>query len=86
MPLRLFFYINEILREYIKNLNKVDKKNKKGFNVPAVVPIVLYNATREWTVPRYFKDIVKNNELFGENIINFKYAHMKKARSATKII
>ena len=73
MPLRLFFYINEILREYIKNLNKEDKKNKKGFNVPAVVPIVLYNATSEWTVTKYFKDIVKNNELFGENIINFKY-------------
>jgi len=39
MPLRLFFYINEILREYIKNLEKADKKNKKGFNVPAVIRI-----------------------------------------------
>jgi len=73
MPLRLFFYINEILREYIKNLEKEDKKNKKGFNVPAVIPIVLYNAIREWNAPRYFKDIVRNNELFGENIVNFKY-------------
>jgi hypothetical protein len=53
MPLRLFFYINEILREYIKNLNEEDKKNRKGFNVPAVVPIVLYNATRKWNAPRY---------------------------------
>ena len=73
MPLRLLFYINEIYREYTKNLNNKDKKNKKGFNVPAVIPIVLYNATRKWNVPRYFKDIVKNNELFGENIVNFKY-------------
>lgn len=73
MPLRLLFYINEILREYIKNLNKEDKKNKKGFNIVAVVPIVLYNAARKWNAPRYFKDIVKNNELFAENIINFKY-------------
>jgi len=73
MPLRLLFYINEIYIEYTKNLNNKDKKNKKGFNVPAVVPIVLYNATRKWNVPRYFKDIVKNNELFGENIVNFKY-------------
>ena len=73
MPLRLFFYINEILREYIKNLNKEDKKNKKGFNVPAVIPIVLYNATREWNAPRYFKDIVNKSELFGDNIVNFKY-------------
>lgn len=73
MPLRLFFYINEILREYVKNLSKEDKKNKKGFNIPAVVPIVLYNATRKWNAPRYFKDIVRNNELFDENIVNFKY-------------
>ena len=73
MPLRLFFYINEILSEYVKNLNKEDKKNNKGFKIPAVVPIVLYNATREWTVPRYFKDIVNMGELFGDNIVNFKY-------------
>lgn len=65
MPLRLFFYINEILREYIKN--------RKGFKVPAIVPIVLYNATRKWNAPRYFKDIVNQNELFGDNIVNFKY-------------
>ena len=73
MPLRLFFYINEILREYIKNSEKEDKKNKKGFNVPAVIPIVLYNATRKWNAPRYFKDIVNKSELFGENIVNIKY-------------
>ena len=73
MPLRLFFYINEILREHIKNLEKEDKKNKIGFNVPAVIPIVLYNATRKWNAPRYFKDIVNKSELFGENIVNFKY-------------
>jgi hypothetical protein len=73
MPLRLFFYINEILREHIKNLKESDKKNKKGLNVPAVIPIVLYNASRKWNAPRYFKDIVNQNELFGENIVNFKY-------------
>ncbi|EKQ58022.1 MAG: Putative transposase, YhgA [Clostridium sp. Maddingley MBC34-26] len=73
MPLRLLFYINEILREHIKNLNNEKKKNKKGFNIPAVIPIVLYNATKKWNAPIYFKDIVKSNELFGENIINFKY-------------
>ncbi|NOV60350.1 Rpn family recombination-promoting nuclease/putative transposase [Clostridium beijerinckii] len=74
MPLRLFFYINEILREYTKNLTEEDKKNRKGFRVPAVIPIVLYNAIRKWNVPLYFKDIVNKNELFGENIVNFKYS------------
>ncbi|EKQ58030.1 MULTISPECIES: Rpn family recombination-promoting nuclease/putative transposase [unclassified Clostridium] len=73
MPLRLFFYINEILREYTKNLTEEAKKNRKGFRVPAVVPIVLYNATRKWNAPRCFKDIVNQNELFGDNVVNFKY-------------
>ncbi|OOM14533.1 Rpn family recombination-promoting nuclease/putative transposase [Clostridium saccharobutylicum] len=73
MPLRLLFYINEILREYIKNSGVEQRKNKKEFKVPAVVPIVLYNATRKWNAPRYFKDIVNQNELFGDNIVNFKY-------------
>ena len=36
MPLRLFFYINEILREYIKNLEKEDKKNKTGLTIDQV--------------------------------------------------
>ncbi|WP_459478019.1 Rpn family recombination-promoting nuclease/putative transposase [Clostridium saccharoperbutylacetonicum] len=86
MPLRLLFYINEIFREHIKNLSVEDRKNKKGFKVPAIVPIVLYNSIRAWNAPKYFKDIVNNSELFGDNIVNFRYAHMKKARSATKII
>jgi hypothetical protein len=32
-----------------------------------------YNATRKWNAPRYFKDIVNENELFRDNIVNFKY-------------
>ena len=35
MPIRLLFYICEILREYCKN--------DKNIKIPAVVPIVLYN-------------------------------------------
>ncbi|OPJ59669.1 Rpn family recombination-promoting nuclease/putative transposase [Clostridium chromiireducens] len=73
MPLRLFFYINEVLREYIKNLKEENKKNRKGFKIPAVVPIVLYNSIRRWNSPRFFKDIVSNSELFGDDIVNFKY-------------
>ncbi|MPQ43234.1 Rpn family recombination-promoting nuclease/putative transposase [Clostridium tarantellae] len=71
MPLRLLFYICEILREYYKNKNP--KFYDKNFKVPAVIPIVLYNGKYPWTVPRNFKNIVFNKELFGENLINFKY-------------
>jgi hypothetical protein len=54
-------------------LTEQNRKNRKGFKIPAVVPIVLYNALRKWNAPIYFRDIVNNNELFGENIVNFKY-------------
>ena len=41
MPLRLFFYISEILRKYSKNDNQ--KSYDKNITIPAVIPIVLYN-------------------------------------------
>ena len=50
-----------------ENLVLVDKE----YIIPAVIPIVLYNATREWNAPRYFKDIVNKSELLGDNIVNF---------------
>ena len=39
MPLRLFFYISEILREYAKNAKH--KAYDKNIKIPAIVPLVL---------------------------------------------
>jgi len=72
MPLRLFFYISEILREYAKNDNQ--KSNDKNIKIPAVIPIVLYNGKKEWDVPQRFRDIIDGNEIFGDSIIDFKYS------------
>ena len=71
MPLRLFFYISEILREYAKNAEH--KPYDKGIKIPAVVPLVLYNGKAVWDVPTRFRDIVESEELFGDNIIDFRY-------------
>jgi hypothetical protein len=71
MPLRLFFYINEILREYAKNADH--KPYDKDIRIPAIVPIVLYNGKTPWDVPTRFKDIINNSDLFGDGIIDFKY-------------
>ena len=71
MPLRLFFYISEILREYAKNAEH--KAYDKTIKIPAVVPLVLYNGKAAWDVPTRFRDIVENEELFGDNILDFKY-------------
>lgn len=72
MPIRLLFYITSCLREEVKNTPKNKLKQKK-FKLPAVVPLVLYNGKQKWTTPTEFKEKVNKSELFGENIINFKY-------------
>ncbi|WP_196007999.1 Rpn family recombination-promoting nuclease/putative transposase [Clostridium tyrobutyricum] len=72
MPMRLLFYIVELWRERLKNTAKKDIRSK-NFKLPAVVPMVLYNGKNKWTASRNFKDILGSNELFGENIIDFRY-------------
>ncbi|WP_147564376.1 Rpn family recombination-promoting nuclease/putative transposase [Clostridium tyrobutyricum] len=72
MPMRLLFYIVELWRERLKNTAKKDIRNK-NFKLPSVVPMVLYNGKNKWTASRNFKDILNSNELFGENVIDFRY-------------
>ncbi|MGL5084565.1 MAG: Rpn family recombination-promoting nuclease/putative transposase [Clostridium sp.] len=71
MPIRLLFYICEILRDYSKN--EKHTKYDKNLKVPAVVPIVLYNGKKPWDVEKEFRKITFNEDLFGDNIINFNY-------------
>ena len=71
MPLRLLFYMTEILREYSKNANH--KKYDKTLKIPAIIPIVLYNGEKVWDVPREFRQIIYNDKLFGNGLINFTY-------------
>ena len=71
MPLRLLFYICEILREYA--VNAKHKRYDKNIKIPAIVPVVLYNGEEKWDVPTEFRKMIYNEELFGDNILNFKY-------------
>lgn len=71
MPLRLLFYMCEILRDNAKNARH--KRHDKKLKVPAVVPIVLYNGEQVWDVPVEFRDIIYNDNLFGNGLLNFKY-------------
>ena len=71
MPIRLLFYMCEILREHAVNANH--KKYDKNIKIPAVIPIVLYNGEEIWNVPREFRKMIYNEELFGNNILNFTY-------------
>jgi predicted transposase/invertase (TIGR01784 family) len=71
MPYRLLLYMVEIWRAIIKDVGK--KGGRKEYKLPAIIPCVLYNGRDNWTVCRSFKETLEANELFGENILDFKY-------------
>lgn len=60
MPLRLLFYMCEILREFSKNENH--NKSDRNIKVPAVIPIVLYNGKDIWDVPTELRSMFYNEE------------------------
>ncbi|QSZ27757.1 Rpn family recombination-promoting nuclease/putative transposase [Aceticella autotrophica] len=72
MPYRLLLYIIEVWREILKD-SSLKQQKRKGYKLPAVVPIVLYNGANNWTASLNFKETIDSYELFGENIIDFKY-------------
>lgn len=71
MPLRLLFYMVEILREFSKNENH--DKDDRNIKIPAVIPIVLYNGKQVWDVPSEFRKMFYNEEKFHSGVLNFTY-------------
>lgn len=71
MPLRLLQYMCQILNQYSANIDY--KKYNKDIKLPAIIPIVLYNGQQVWDVPKQFRKMIYNEELFGNNILNFEY-------------
>ncbi len=72
MPIRLLYYMTEIWRDILKNVD--DKERKKGnFRLPAIIPLILYNGEKQWTACRHFKEILDGYELFKDHILDFNY-------------
>ncbi|MCL2054473.1 MAG: Rpn family recombination-promoting nuclease/putative transposase [Oscillospiraceae bacterium] len=72
MPFRLLRYMVELLNDVFKNTDESERE-RKGFKLPAVVPIILYNGEDNWTAVRSYKEYTDNYSIFGDNIINFNY-------------
>jgi predicted transposase/invertase (TIGR01784 family) len=72
MPFRLLRYMMELLN-YIFKKTKENIRERKDFRLPAIVPIILYNGEDNWTAVRTFREYTENYEIFGDNIINFRY-------------
>ncbi|WPX08790.1 Rpn family recombination-promoting nuclease/putative transposase [Anaerocellum danielii] len=65
MPLRFLFYITDIYRDYIKDFDKAQIK-RKGFKLPAVVPIVFYDGEDSWTAARTLREKILGFDEFGK--------------------
>jgi len=72
MPFRLLVYMVALLNRIFTDTPEKERK-RKGFRLPAIVPIVLYNSPGSWTAVRSFKEYTKDYGIFGDNIINFSY-------------
>jgi len=72
MPFRLLIYITELLRAEFENAGK-EERERAGYRLPAVVPMVLYNGADRWTAVRRFREYLDGYEMFGGNVIDFEY-------------
>lgn len=72
MPYRLLLYQVEIWRYLLDNKSK-GLENRKTFQLPPIVPIVLYNGSAEWTASRQFRQLLSNEKLFSSELLNFEY-------------
>ena len=72
MPIRLLLYMIEIWRDILRNTELKEFK-MKTFRLPSIVPIVLYNGKKKWTAAKELKHAISNSDVFGDNILNFKY-------------
>jgi predicted transposase/invertase (TIGR01784 family) len=72
MPFRLLVYMVELMRRLFAEAGP-KARGRKGFRLPAVVPIVLYNGAGKWSCVRSFKEYLAGYELFAPNVIDFEY-------------
>ncbi|MDR3012745.1 MAG: Rpn family recombination-promoting nuclease/putative transposase [Chitinispirillales bacterium] len=72
MPFRLLRYMSGLQSHIFDNAEE-DERALKGFRLPAIIPIVLYNGNDNWTAVRSYREYTKDYEVFGNSIIDFRY-------------
>lgn len=79
MPYRLLLYQVEIWRYLLQNEEEA-LSNRKTFQLPPIIPIVLYNGKQKWTAELQFRKLFANEDLFGSELLNFEYLLIDVAR------
>jgi len=71
MPFRLFKYIAAILMR-VFNDTPANERERAGFRLPLVIPIVFYNGRDKWFATRNFRDYLQDGNLY-KGVIDFEY-------------
>lgn len=72
MIFRILVYVVNTLTKYFLDTDK-KKRERAGFRLPSMVPIVFYNGQDKWTAARSLKEYQGGGELFGKHILNLEY-------------
>jgi predicted transposase/invertase (TIGR01784 family) len=72
MPFRLLIYMTELWRRMFADTDK-NERDKAGFKLPSIVPIVLYNGADSWTAVETFKEYLSLSDMFGNYVVDFQY-------------
>ncbi|MCI9651777.1 MAG: Rpn family recombination-promoting nuclease/putative transposase [Lachnospiraceae bacterium] len=72
MIFRILMYVVNTL---VKHFLDMDKKTREraGFRLPAMVPIVFYNGQERWTAVTNLRDYQRGGDIFGNHILNLEY-------------
>lgn len=76
MPFRLLQYMMEIWRSIMKGTIGNEEYGNTVFQLPHIIPIVLYNGYREWSVSTSYRGILNKSALISADepyVLNFNY-------------
>lgn len=71
MPFRLLVYMTELLKRIFRDTPKKERE-RKGFRLPAVIPIVLYNGGEPWSAVQSLREYTAGAGQF-EKLLDFTY-------------
>ena len=72
MVFRILMYVVNTLMKYFMDKEK-NERERQGFRLPAMVPIVFYNGQDRWTAARSLKEYQNSGDIFGNHILNLEY-------------
>ena len=72
MAFRLLVYVIEVWKYVFENTNE-QVRTRKGFRLPPVFPIVVYNGDPQWTASCELRELIVDGERFGAYVPNLRY-------------